>query len=118
MLGDWVLCDGEPYQIAEISAGLLCIDAERELFANPEDLEPIPLTGEILEKNGLICHSGLWVVPEAKRLDLGLFYIGIDDGCGVGICVMPEGKMTYFCNSVHQLQHVLRLCGTEKEIVL
>ena len=36
MIGDWVLCDGIPYQVAEIAPGLLCIDAERELFANPE----------------------------------------------------------------------------------
>lgn len=118
MLGDWVLCDGKPYQVAEISAGLLCIDAERELFADPEDVQPIPLTPEILEKNGYICRGGLWVIPEVKRLDLGLFAIGIDDGCGVGLCIMPGGEITYFCDSVHQLQHALRLCGIEKEIVL
>ena len=118
MLGDWVLCDSKPYRISQIG-DILCLENdEKSWLAYPEEVSPIPLTSEFLEKSGFICRSGLWVVPEVKRLDLGLFGVGIDDGCGVGFCVMPEGEITYFCNFVHELQHALRLCGIEKEVVL
>lgn len=120
MLGDWVLCDGKPYQIAEISAGLLCIDAERALFADPEDLQPIPLTPEILEKNN---------ISEKRAEEIYVFYDSDE------FCITPdinrEGKerWMFYCGRgehdaniciyfVHQLQHALSLCGIEKEIVL
>jgi len=110
MLGDWVLCDGEPYQVAEISAGLLCIDAERALFATPEDLQPIPLTPEILEKNG-------W-----KRIpseDTEVWYI-----FGLVLRKSEEYEGAYlwglsvYVRSAHELQHLVRVLQIEKEIVL
>jgi hypothetical protein len=131
MLGDWVLCDGKPYQVAEISAGLLCIDAERELFANPEDLEPIPLTPEILEKNGwLATHYSYGNINEDKDKK-GVAYALLEDG-GLKVATVDfreeeievelfnqMGHLTSECiTAIHQLQHALRLCGIEKEIVL
>jgi hypothetical protein len=80
-------------------------------------LDPIPLTPKILEKNGFQFYNGIWYV-DFDRLDLGVLAIGIDDGCGVGFCIMPDGEVSYFCNSVHQMQHFLRLCLIEKEITL
>jgi hypothetical protein len=137
MLGDWVLCDGEPYQIAEISAGLLCIDAERELFANPEDLEPIPLTPEILKKNGW--EWGYTSDEEdIQKQGQATFEKGWvwDEGAGSIKVIFPEGTnggevlvddqrfdrlLDFIWNEIintHELQHTLRLCGIEKEIVL
>lgn len=113
MLGDWVLCDGEPYQIAEISAGLLCIDAERELFANPEDLQPIPLTPEILEKNG-------WTHYEDDKDSFhgkDCVFLNQKEG-GYGVCIDNVRTISGTIHYVHELQHALRLCGIEKEIVL
>lgn len=120
MLGDWVLCDGKPYQVAEIAAGLICIDAERALFADPEDLQPIPLTAEILKKNN---------ISEERAEEVYVFYNSDD------FCITPDfdddwkecwmfycGKKGHDANIciyyVHQLQHALHLCGIEKEIVL
>ena len=122
MLGDWVLCDGKPYQVAEISAGLLCIDAERELFANPEDVKPIPLTPEILEKNGWKVYPAITFLRFNDRYELEY-----DCECHtLEIFATAEDReklaksifLSYNIQFVHELQHALRDCGIEKEIVL
>lgn len=110
MIGDWVSCDGKNYQIAEIG-GMVCIEAEKELFASFEDIEPIPLTPEILEKNGFV-YNDIPFVQSWEQFGLAL-YLGGDGyriNCGQNVAMIID--------SVHQLQHVLRLCGLEKEIVL
>lgn len=93
-----------------------------------ENLEPIPLTREILEKNGFekldfshyhiqdrklvldadgSWHGSLswhWVVTEMDANEKGQIYV-----------------LDYYVatiNFVHELQHALRLCGIEKEIEL
>ena len=113
MIGDWVLCDGKPYQVAEISAGLLRIDAERKLFADPEDVEPIPLTAETLDKNG-------WKWGESW----GAF---VNDNSPIQFEHGTENNRFWWVehngliapiNAVHELQHALRLCGIEKEVTL
>ena len=99
MLGDWVKYHGVPVRVVEISeksvgfmsGGAYDID-------KPENLMPIPLTPEILEKNGF----------SRNGLDIALFdRKGGDDFVGAS-------NLQY----VHELQHALRLCGIEKEIVL
>lgn len=80
--------------------------------------EPIPLTSEILEKNGFLCyihHEKFFCISGNKRLytdckELGIWTRNI------------AGDWEWFsiaeCKYVHQLQHALRLCGIEKEIIL
>ena len=72
-------------------------------------LSPIPLTPEILEKNGFVVES---MVCHGKPLQ----YCELVDGLWIDISEKNyfEGKLEY----VHQLQNALRLCGIEKEIVL
>ena len=106
MLGDWVLCDGKSYQIAEIG-GMVCIDYENELFASLEDIEPISLTAEILEKNGFASLSGHdWWYKD--------FHISLS--CTKDLTLVC-GRTIQF-SFVHELQHALRLCGIEKTIEL
>ena len=121
MLGDWVLCDGEPYQVAEISAGLLCIDAERELFATPEDLQPIPLTPEILEKNGFDISDGDVMqydfIEDGQKYHFTLRQMYNKQGERDGFSFFAFNVLTLIL-SIHELQHALRLCGIEKEIII
>lgn len=59
MKGDYVLCNSKICRVKEIG-GIVCVatvdDKEEffcnEFFCNAEDIEPIPLTAEILKKNG------------------------------------------------------------------
>lgn len=123
MIGDWVLDGKKPAQIA----GIMCDDlfeTTLSLGVGGESISPIPLTAEILEKNGF-------------RKDLMYFYLNIDDEKllefythekrlrlwfdGVDEWVKATIKDLLFqcqCKYVHQLQHALRLCGIEKEIEL
>jgi len=72
-------------------------------------IEPIPLTPDILEKNG-------FVVESRHCLGNPLQYCVLVDGLWIDITGENyfEGKLEY----AHQLQHALRLCGIEKEIIL
>lgn len=77
-------------------------------------LRPIPLTREILEKNGIKFHNNVgWFAED-------------DDGF---LEISTKGENVYWTindweysllklNYVHELQHALKLCKIEKEIVL
>lgn len=129
MLGDWVIWGGKPHQIDRIARFTAVVysgeDERRAEFY--EDLEPIPLTPEILEKNGF-----------EKRYGYRWEYR--DNSCTAEINIAPkieiEGKLLgtppinvkiegalFILNKtddwyVHQLQHALRDCGIEKEIII
>ena len=132
MIDDWVqirhpkgLPDANGIQISEIdsSGHSICFFsdiAEGELTLSLDDIAPIPITPEILEKNGFRKddETDQWYFKSENRLDLGLLAVGIDDGCGVGLCVMRNGAITYYCKYVHELQHYLRLIGGAEEIIL
>ena len=95
---------------------------EQELapFAKPttgRDLEPIHLTPEILEENGFEYHSGergMYGVTTANYYAMeGSPHI-FCDGDPFAVWFEDEVPIRY----VHELQHVLRLCGIEKDIEL
>ena len=77
-----------------------------------EDLSPIPLTPEILEKNGWEkTPTGYVFYTDGKKYDNSLWYI-FDSNTFV------VNTAEFQIKFVHQLQHALRLCGIEKEIIL
>lgn len=73
--------------------------------------DPIPLTPEILEKNGFE-YNELPFVQGWEQFGLTLYQggNGYRINCGQNVALRLV--------SVHELQHALRLCGIEKEIVL
>lgn len=84
-------------------------------------IEPIPLTQEILEKNGFATRDERYYTFNADeaRVDIEK----MEDGYEIATFrVLPTGgiitKMICPISSVHQLQHALRLAGNEKEIEL
>ena len=88
-----------------------------------DDLRPIPLTAEILEKNGfrIIFDDELHISYfqdiksfhiEVKIDKIGIYQkLSIFNGLGDGVTITE-------CQFVHQLQHALRLCGIDKTIEL
>ena len=80
-----------------------------------DEIEPIPLTPEILKKNGF--HEE-WD-EDIKLMVCGSIIVEI----GNNYKLYTDGKMylhgvlapLYY---VHQLQHALRICNIEKEIIL
>lgn len=82
------------------------------------EIEPIPLTPEILEKNGWIKDGYFYKAEDGSYIQLGeLFEHASFRAEKHGI---PREIQTspHLLKYVHQLQHALRLCGIEKEIIL
>ena len=127
---DWVSLedDDTPRQVDWIRGG------EVGLFWNktvtPPYLEPIPLTVEILEKNGWkyefdktdymvkydLGEEGkncwmMWAMKE-HNLDIQRQDENLD------MYNLKVSRVVIPCDYVHQLQHALRICGIEKEIKL
>ena len=85
-----------------------------------EDIRPIPLTPEILEKNGFIrdMFYGEWQFDldpfpfSVVQRENNSWYLGREE---YGIA---HNREIIDISHVHELQHAIRLCGIEKEIEL
>ena len=95
-----------------------CVYGTDIAFRPADTCLPIPLTAEVLEKNG-------WTKPASSRVwsrnNVPSFVLEeIDDGSfevTTDTC-LEWGGLCVIC-FVHELQHALRLCGiNDKEIVL
>lgn len=103
MIGDWVYCRimNSNARIREICLGFCNIitDHEYVCFA---DLFPIPLTQEILEKNGWYFDD---LVYEWYSNNKAMKLYGKD--CS-SLSILDGSVVVGY---VHELQHALRLCG-------
>ena len=78
------------------------------------DLKPIPLTTEILEKNGFVEKSERrWVLSDEYTGDEVLVLYEVAIGFA-----MPTLGLAIGLQNVHELQHLFKLCGIDKEIEL
>ena len=118
MVGDWVRNDlGETQQVVELR------EIGAMLYYNDvysyDEIEPIPLTPEILEKNGWFYpKQSSWMKLDNPHKELwgcihtdGTFWLYSSGDCDKDECF---AEIKY----VHKLQHALRLCGIDKEIVV
>lgn len=109
MLGDWVSALGKNCRITSIDKydAKVCTDPEDELFFL-DDIYPIPLTPEILEKNGFVFRADNdTMYGEYYLHNQSTFAIKMFNGYLVGMCMSEDLEFHY----VHELQHALRLCG-------
>lgn len=125
MIGDWVkLSKGNWSKNRQVGLTDIEMIAESVYLA-----EPIPLTEEILEKNGFK-HQTKYDVYRCQDgeivIEVGIYHpdfvnIGYDYTTPDG---RQKGEIASICKVdgadiyVHELQHALKLCGIEKEIVL
>lgn len=126
-VGDWVKVKDDTYKVMGITMLAefdLCNSsvAYRETLDN---IEPIPITAEILEKNGW-SSDGMYAtlrIDEHRHLEyyyhehrLRKYYCGVDEW--QNHAKVNNITFAVHCYSVHQLQHALRLAGVDKEINL
>lgn len=130
MIGDWmqITHHHNPKPIVKVEQVDLIVFRNALMQIYPRiSYDPIPLTPEILEKNGFKYeeHHGF-------RISSDLLYVCIPKYDGedykeglVPYTYITGGNSDYgddgvymYLNFVHELQHVLKLCGIEKEIVL
>lgn len=153
MVDDWVLAEGKPVQVTNIS--ILGGDVIRVI--NPfmsydiayasniialskgakdiNKIEPIPITEEILKKNGFkndviaqkaiiaegASNFSVILISEDNRIILNNIDEYLNSFNKWHVHIDTEDMRT-MCTSeiayVHELQHLLKLCKIEKEIVL
>lgn len=113
MIGDWVnykYSAPEPWkprkwQIVVFESGFI------ELADPDTSCKPIPLTAEILEKNGFVFRENNdTMCGEYYLHNQSTFAIKMFNGYLVGMCMGEDLEFNY----VHELQHALRLCGLEE----
>lgn len=122
-IGDWVNVFGTPKQIEGVRKfrngdEIVYYDGDNGNFI--ENVAPIPLTKEILLKNGFEDFAGGGCIIKEPEDDEEPIYIwnGNDSIYVVDYCSL--NKYTYIkeCKYVHEFQHELKSCGIKKEIVL
>ena len=121
-VGDWVRYDNgvTPYSIRSIvrTGDQECVVLKDDMYPDGitgfvKYLKPIPITAEILEKNGF-----------ERLLECDLFYhsesgleVAFEDGEWMHTINLHEYTI-HTISGVHHIQHLLRLYGCEKEINL
>lgn len=124
MIGDWVLQNdtlhqNRPCRIAGIYDDVIVDVTGEKVPLHESHLNPIPLTEEILNKNGFYFYR-------INELCSNSNYFNEDEELKLELSLGRSGKIFWTVNAteyilmpldyVHQLQHALRLCGIEKEI--
>ena len=111
-IGDWVALDGIPRKIFKLSAdGLIKFYKLANLYGTG-GIEPIPITFEILKANNLL--DG-----EITMRDVNNVCTHIEASLG-GLKIKKKDRVILNARVeyVHQLQHLLRLAGIDKEITI
>ena len=86
-----------------------------------DDIEPIPITKEILEKNGILYEkqSYYYVIKDDKDLECTYYIQQIQEDWAIGVDIGAYDCSVFArIKYVHELQHALKLCGIDKEIVV
>lgn len=131
MIGDWVKIKtysvSDKYErteayiyvkVAEISSGLITVEYNNNIkepyrICENTEIEPIPLTPKILEKNEIDTvfktrYKGFYLEYHAEAGMIVLYVYNNGSFQPTGICF----------KYVHELQHTLRLCRINCEIIL
>ena len=131
MVGDWVqivpdapVMPNEYHRIDWIRTGEIGLD-NRKIVTYPY-IQPIPLTPEILERNGFRSYGDSWYIPcDDENVRIGFhMYVTVLDIKTDNVSLykkLPYGYRSTVKDetlSVHELQHALRLCEIDQEIVL
>lgn len=115
-VGDWVMYEGSYRKVALIDGvnGLIKFTLSPN-FVGTGGVEPIPITPEILWENkwNPISHSDkVYECEEGCDCLMQYFFVNHK------LCIRNYNAIDIELESVHQLQHALRLAGITKEIEL
>ena len=121
-LGDWVLAGGSPIKIDELVEGidaLTIYDDETNEIENYsyDDLSPIPLTSEILEKNGWKEDDEIWGIDYTfGHLHIEFFSNGKEIESMVSVTDDRDVCCLRQIKYIHELQHLLWALGMDDDL--
>lgn len=115
-VGDWVRWNDKTYRVCLIDGISLTVELAEEAGGTIEvaidELFGIPITPEILEKNGIskTYESDEYAVYKGEGFNVTEYYTELWE--------FEKHRNRMKIRNVHQLQHALRLAGIEKTIEL
>jgi hypothetical protein len=122
MIGDWVYVEkvGKPVRVESVGyTAFVGYEHFQEIEGSIIGIRPIELSKEIFEKNGYHFNGLYYTKSDWPDITTGLedneFEIGKAEIYGKGDI---DFGFTICVKYVHELQHALKLCGIEKEIIL
>lgn len=129
MKGDWVSVNGLPARVVELMQSsnlpMICVRISGNLFDfSEEEVSPIPLSEELLEKNRFM--ERIYTDPDNNESYIYYEWIPTDEKYKRK-CIMlwsnNEGGYSYgdtlgdiVITSLHELQHLMKLCKVKVEI--
>lgn len=131
-IGDWVQWNGKAYRVCLIDGVSLTVELAEVLGGTIEvaidELSGIPITPEILEKNGFsfkdfafgettMLGRHIRLISVSPRNEWWCIHVSIRKAGGHDFWDMVFG-VDFIGQFVHELQHAIRLAGIEKEIEL
>ncbi len=134
MIGDWLWYKGQfnafPFMVEQITKKKVGYHAEpcecRMHYLRLSECQPIPLTADILNKNGMHLSNRKTNSYLERCNNCGFFEE--DKYFHAELSLDFNGKIRWSTNCdeytiipldyVHELQHALKLCGINKEIIL
>jgi hypothetical protein len=128
MIGDWVMntYNRKPEQVCEIRERMVMLDYN-DLY-DYDEIEPIPLTSEILEQNGFVTKDkpddwkGYRYYAYKNGSTCISFRLFHDKGIykWSGKCEISLNAPPYWIRFeyLHELQNILKICGIDKEITI
>lgn len=122
-VGDWVIHEGHHRRVAFIDgANGLIKFALSPNFVGIGAIEPIPITPEILEKNGWKLSKSNWFKFEDGEWEIniwiGKYKCNIEVSQKREIYAFTYADIQVVKSNINTLQHALRWVGIEKEITL
>ena len=127
MIGDFFLYKEKAVEVVSIDGGTetVWIDGKKvSALRKIDDLQPIPLTPEILEKNGFVKAQMVSDTPPYDKDEEGNMHFSLNESFWGWwqqnqIFLIPANGLGWLeLKYVHELQHALKLCGIEKTIEL
>lgn len=124
MLGDWVIYRRDfPDRVLGISADGLSVYLEHDNWLAIYVIKPIPLTEEVLDKNGF------GYIERDTLMGYSHYYLGEPYFCrNMDLHIGTDNKGHFWLNYlrneidglryVHELQHAFRLLRIDREVVL
>ncbi len=125
-IGDWMMFDGDYVQIVKVESDVRYWDTEGKVTilnargkwvdSDIDNIEPIPITAEILEENAFERVQDIFVLMWKNGVYPSMIfieYIPTNYCLYINDMLLPKPVLY-----IHELQHILSMCGLDKEIAI
>ena len=119
MIGDWLKFKRSDLAHKVHGIAGISVRLDNRYWYSVNQLEPVPLTEEILNKNFIEKNqTDLWYINDDAFINRTSRIIGNDNSFTALLDSDDSARVSIVIHYVHELQHALKLAKINKEIVL